>query len=134
MPPIDTLSTESRLSGMTKLQIEDILGIAVFDTNGLPCQYFITEESPSTSWVQIVFQALGLRTLLASSLELEGFQQITICLEETTAILIRRREDYIALQFRGKLSPTSLDKQQLAAFINALDSKKLEQHPHFRLI
>lgn len=137
MAPLDTLLSEPNVTQSTKtaLKIADILGVAVFDVNGLPCQYFVTEENPSTSWVQIVFQALGLRTLLASSLELEGFQQITIHLEETTAILVRRREDYIALQFRGKLTTTNkADNQRLAALINALNPEKLEQHDHFKSI
>ena len=92
----------------------------------------MTPENPGTGWVQIVFQALGLRSLLSSSLELEGFQNITICSEETTAIVVRRRQDYIALRFKGKLvmhNPN--DSERLMALINALDLEKLRQHPHF---
>lgn len=115
------------------LKITDILGIAIFDVSGLPREYFITEAEPSTSWVQIVFQALGLRILLASSLELEGFQQITIYLEETTAIVVRRREDYIALRFKGNIVlRNQADSQRLTALINALNPEKLKQHPHFK--
>ena len=116
----------------TSLKIADILGVAIFDVNGLPREYFVTAEEPSTSWVQIVFQALGLRSLLSSSLELEGFYQITIGLKDTTAIVVRRRQDYIALQFKGQLTlhnPT--DSERLAHLINALDPEKLRQHPHF---
>lgn len=118
----------------TSIKITDILGIAIFDINGLPREYFVTEENPSTGWVQIVFQALGLRSLLASSLELEGFYEITIRLAETTAIVVRRRQDYIALQFKGHLAlqnPT--DRDRLTHLINALDADKLRQHPHFKV-
>jgi hypothetical protein len=117
----------------TSLKITDILGVALFDINGLPREYFVTDENPSTGWVQIVFQALGLRSLLSSSLELEGFHQITICLQETTAIVVRRRQDYIALQFKGKLAlQNPADSERLTALINALDPDKLRQHPHFK--
>lgn len=120
--------------GKKTLTITDILGVAIFDINGLPREYFITEENPSTSWVQIVFQALGLRALLASSLGLEGFQQITIHLKETTAIVVRRRQDYLALQFKGKLPLDSKDdNQRLTTIVNAFDAEKLKQHPHFKV-
>ena len=126
--------TELTQPAKTTLKITDILGVAIFDINGLPREYFITEENPTTSWVQIVFQALGLRALLASSLELEGFQQITIRLEETTAIVVRRRQDYIALQFKGKLFiKNKADSERLTTLITALDSEKLKQHPHFKM-
>jgi len=117
----------------TSLKITDILGVAIFDLTGLPREYFVTEENPTTGWVQIVFQALGLRSLLSSSLELEGFHQITINLEETTAIVVRRRQDYIALQIKGRLvfsNPT--DSERLLALIGALKPEKLRQHPHFK--
>lgn len=136
MATLTALSLDTNVSqpARTALRVADILGVAIFDINGLPREYLITEENSSTNWVQIVFQALGLRTLLASSLELEGFQQITIRLEETTAIVVRRRQDYIALQFRGKLTFISkADNLRLTSLISALDLEKLRQHPHFKL-
>lgn len=133
---ITVFPSESDLNSpaKTSLKITDILGIAIFDINGLPREYFVTEENPGTGWVQIVFQALGLRSLLSSSLELEGFHQITIALEETTAIVVRRRQDYIALQFKGKVPlHNPADSDRLTALINALDPDKLRQHPHFKM-
>ncbi|MGF1458734.1 MAG: hypothetical protein ACFBSG_06880 [Leptolyngbyaceae cyanobacterium] len=118
----------------TSLKITDILGVAIFDINGLPKEYFITEENPTTIWVQMVFQALGLRSLLASSLELESFLQITIQSDNETAIVVRRRQDYIALQFKGKIAlHSSADSERLLALINALNPDKLRDHPHFKL-
>lgn len=114
------------------LKVTDILGVAIFDQSGLPREYFVTKAEPDTVWVQIVFQALGLRSLLASSLQLEGFQQITIRLENATTIVVRRRQDYMALQFKGKLNFTSQqDWERLTALINGLDPVKLKEHPHF---
>jgi hypothetical protein len=123
------------LNGSTKtaLKISDILGVALFDLSGLPREYFVTEENPSTQWVQIVFQALGLRSLLATSLELEGFHQFIVRQANTTAILIRRRQDYIALQFKGRLVLSNpADTEHLTTLLNALNPEKLRQHPHFK--
>ena len=118
----------------TTLKITDVLGVAIFDVNGLPREYFITEENPSTGWVQIVFQALGLRSLLASSLELEGFQRIAIRLEETTIMVVRRRHDYIALQIKGMLVlDQKADSDRFMGMINALDPAKLKEHDHFKV-
>lgn len=118
----------------TSLEITDILGVALFDLSGLPRDYFVTEENSTTHWVQIVFQALGLRSLLSSSLELEDFHQVTIKLEATTAIVVRRQQDYIALQFKGQMmTRNQMDEKQFIAFIEALDLDQLRQHPHFRV-
>lgn len=131
--PLSIVKPSLNSPAKTSIKITDILGIAIFDLNGLPREYFVTEENPTTGWVQIVFQALGLRSLLTSSLELEGFHQITINLEATTAMVVRRRQDYIALQFKGRLvlhNPT--DEERLLTLIGALNPAKLRQHPHFK--
>lgn len=109
--------------------------MAIFDLNCLPQAYFVTEANPSTNWVQIAFQSLGLRSLLSSSLELDGFQQITIYSKATVAIVVPRRQDYLALQFRAQAAIVrAAHSQQLLALINALNVNKLQQHPHFTLI
>ncbi|WP_039729193.1 hypothetical protein [Leptolyngbya iicbica] len=129
-----TVPTDLTSPVKTSLKITDILGIALFDLSGLPREYFVTEENPTTGWVQIVFQALGLRSLLTSSLELEGFHQITINLEATTAMVVRRKKDYIALQFKGKLAlQNPADEERLLNLIAALNPDKLRQHPHFQV-
>jgi hypothetical protein len=51
----------------------------------------------------------------------------------TTAMVVRRRQDYITLQFKGRLPITNAqDGDRLTAMINALDPDKLRQHPYFR--
>ncbi|NER82427.1 MAG: hypothetical protein F6K42_23260 [Leptolyngbya sp. SIO1D8] len=125
--------TDSSQQDNSNLKVTDILGVAIFDINGLPREYFVTEGDPSTSWVQIVFQALGLRSLLTSSLKLEGFHQISICLKDTTIVVVRRRYDYIALQFKGVLALTDEAKNNdFKALVNTLDVAKLQEHPHFK--
>ena len=63
---------------------------------------------------------------------LGDFQQITIQLKDTTAMVVRRKQDYIALQFREKLTLHSqADEELLLQFIEALNPEQLRQHPHF---
>lgn len=134
-PTASSLETDLTQPAKTALKITDILGVAIFDVNGLPREYFVTDENPSTHWVQIVFQALGLQSLLASSLELEGFQQITTHLEESTIVVVRRRHDYIALLFEGNvLLKNKADNDRFTNLISALDLAKLKDHPHFKTI
>lgn len=109
-----------------------LLGVALFDPNGLPREYFVTANHRNTSWVQIVFQALGLRSLLTSSLQLEGFQQIAINLKGSTAIVLRRRNDYVALLVNAAIAPTCQTQSEvLEQWVNSLDANFFGQHPHF---
>lgn len=109
-----------------------LLGLALFDINGLPLKYFVTDANPGTDWVQIVFQALGLRSLLVSSLELEGFQQIVINLQQKSAIVVRRRHDYVALLIGEPLTDGDDEAiNRISRWIGQLDVTTLNQHPHF---
>jgi hypothetical protein len=74
-----------------------VTGIAIFDLNGLPKEYHTTSESINMSWVQAIFQALGLRSLLMSSMQLEGFQHATIYGSEYCAVVVKQRTHYVAM-------------------------------------
>jgi hypothetical protein len=74
-----------------------VLGAAIFDLNGLPREYFATSENGNMSWVQTIFQALGLRSLLMSSLQLEGFHHATIYGTEYCAVIVKQKAHYTAL-------------------------------------
>ncbi len=74
-----------------------IVGAAIFDLNGLPKEYFTTSESSNMSWVQTIFQALGLRSLLISSLQLEGFHHATIYGAEHCAVVVKQKNQYTAM-------------------------------------
>lgn len=131
---VSCIKPELNSPAETSLEIVDILGIALFDLSGLPRDYFLTEENLAADWVQIAFQALGLRSLLSSSLDLDDFHQVTIKLEDTTIIVVRRPQDYIALQFKSQLlSHHQMNEEQVIAFIEALELDQLRQHPHFRV-
>ncbi len=77
-----------------------VMGAAIFDLNGLPKDYFITEESNKINWVQTIFQALGLRSLLMSSLQLEGFHHAVINGDGYSAIVVKQPNCYTALLIR----------------------------------
>lgn len=74
-----------------------IVGAAIFDLSGLPKEYFTTSESSDVSWVQTIFQALGLQSLLMSSLRLEGFRHAVIHGQDYLAVVVRQRVRYMAL-------------------------------------
>lgn len=109
-----------------------IVGVAVFDRGGLPREYFVTAENDSTSWVQIVFQALGLKSLLMASLKLESFQQIAISLHHQSAFVIRTKTDYIALLLDGTHYFSSVEAaERFNQWVRQFEQQQLRQHPRF---
>lgn len=74
-----------------------VIGAAIFDLRGLPKEYFTSPESPDLSWVQTIFQALGLQALLGSSLRLDGLRYVVVHHLEFKAIVVRQDTCYIAL-------------------------------------
>lgn len=88
---------------------DDIVGAAIFDLNGLPKEYFTTPDNGNMSWVQTIFQALGLRSLLTSSLQLEGFRHATIYGTEYSAIVVKQKAHYTALLVKPQTQIISKD-------------------------
>jgi len=80
--------------------MNDVLGVAIFDLNGLPKDYYMTNESNTVNWVQAIFQALGLRSLLMSSLQLEGFHHAVINGSDYTTVIVKQPAHYIAVLIR----------------------------------
>jgi hypothetical protein len=124
---MQSLSPQSSLESYT----ENIVGAAIFDWNGLPKEYFTTEENGDISWVQTVFQVLGLRSLLMSSLRLEGFHHATVCSEGYSAVIIKQRDNYVALLVDttglSELSPAFLQWAQ------SFDYNRLNTDPRFHM-
>jgi hypothetical protein len=134
MPALTVPAPDSDLapSFNADVVVENLLGVALFDVNGLPREYFVTESNRSTGWVQIVFQALGLRSLLASSLKLEGFQQIAVNLTGSTAIVVRRRHDYVALLLKSPAARAVQDQSDsLNQWVSTLEQNFFHKHPAF---
>jgi hypothetical protein len=109
-----------------------ILGVAVFDLSGLPREYFVTRENDNTNWVQLVFQALGLKSLLMSSLKVEGFLHISIDYGERTAIVVRTKEDYVALLIKEPLKFESIQQSdRFSQWVRHFETHVLRQHERF---
>jgi hypothetical protein len=41
--------------------VDFVIGAATFDLSGLPKEYFVTVEGNDISWIQTIFQGLGLQ-------------------------------------------------------------------------
>jgi hypothetical protein len=126
---LDTGLTPQTPKTSSMLNLDAILGAAVFDLNGLPKEYFITDESSDTSWVQTIFQVLGLRSLLISSLQLEGFCHATIRGTEQWAIVVKQRSYYLALLIKPQEENNS---QDLIRFAQTLQPSDLRTIPGFQ--
>ncbi|MBW4658314.1 MAG: hypothetical protein KME15_06545 [Drouetiella hepatica Uher 2000/2452] len=74
-----------------------IIGAAIFDISGLPKEYLTSTESSDVSWVQTIFQALGLQSLLTSSIKLEGFRHVIVHAKDYRAIVVKQKVCYTAL-------------------------------------
>ena len=109
---------------------DSIVGAAIFDLNGLPKEYFTTSENTNMSWVQTIFQALGLRSLLMSSLQLEGFHHATILGTEYSAVVVKQKACYIAMLVQQH------DEVITDSFIHWVQNfqlNELKQNPRFQI-
>ena len=109
--------------------IQSILGAAIFDFNGLPKDYFTSAEYQDISWVQTVFQALGLRSLLVSSLQLETFNYAIVHGADHCAIITKQNHGYVATL----VSQSVLDKQAtvIIQWMQNLHPGTFTSTPHF---
>lgn len=102
LPP---LSSSEKLDPGTSDQAsyaEQVMGAAVFDLSGLPAAYFIFTGSSDISWVQTVFQVLGLQSLLLSSFKLDDFQHIIIRGQAACVIIVKQSDRYMALLLQSQ--------------------------------
>lgn len=110
---------------------DSIIGAAIFDLSGLPKDYLISAESSDISWVQTIFQALGLQSLLTSSLKLEGFRYVIVHGQDYRAIVVRQRTCYVALLVQPGSSALSPDFIQWA---QEFEPTSLKSDPRFSLV
>lgn len=99
-PPAGPSSVLPDSESQVDVYANSIVGAAIFDLNGLPKEYFMTGESNNMGWVQTIFQALGLRSLLISSLQLEGFHHAVIHGAGCCAVVVKQPARYLALLVR----------------------------------
>jgi hypothetical protein len=111
---------------------DSIIGAAVFDLSGLPKEYFSTAESSDVGWVQTIFQALGLQSLLISSLQLEGFRHAIVHGSDYRAIVVRQRNRYTALLVRQ--ADHAIVSSDFIQWSLEFEPKTLRTHPRFSAI
>ncbi|NJO78757.1 MAG: hypothetical protein HC827_09630 [Cyanobacteria bacterium RM1_2_2] len=105
-----------------------VLGAAIFDLSGLPKDYYISAESADISWVQTIFQALGLQGLLTTSFQIDGFRHAVIHGAQCHAVIVRRTNCFVAILMRQSDAITSED---LADWANNFDLVTLASDPRF---
>lgn len=108
----------------------NIVGAAIFDLNGLPKEYFTSGESSNMSWVQTIFQALGLRSLLMSSLQLEGFHHAVIQGPDCCAVVVKQPARYMALLLQQTEPGVMTDA--FVQWVQRFEPSVLKTHPRFR--
>jgi hypothetical protein len=123
--------TSSPLSSQDAI-LKSILGVAIFDLSSLPKEYYVTADHDNTHWVQLVFQALGLKSLLMSSLKLEGFLHISIGFTQQTAIVVRTKDDYIALLLKEPIHFKDVEQaDKFSQWVRHFENHILRQHNRF---
>ncbi len=132
MPSLADLRRQTLVSSadLSLIYSDYIVGAAIFDLNGLPKEYFTTPESDSMIWVQTIFQALGLRSLLMSSLQLEGFRHATILGVEYSAIVVKQRTHYIALL----IQPQAAIDAAFIAWAQTFEPDDLKHNSRFKIV
>lgn len=126
-------STEKSSSLVSqKAILSSILGVAIFDLSSFPREYYVTADNNNTNWVQLVFQVLGLKSLLMSSLKLEGFSHISIGFSQQTAIVVRTKDDYIALLMRESILFKDVEQaDKFSQWVRHFEQKLLRQNSRF---
>lgn len=129
---MQTMTFPKNSASYTSLSYDSwIVGAVLFDWNGLPQEYFVDSQRTTIPWEQAVFQVLGLRWLLMSSLRLEGFSYAKVACQGYVAFIIRKRENYVALLLdRDSQSCTDLAFME---WLYRFDVTDLRNHPRFGL-
>lgn len=125
---LETLSAVTKDSSVS--YSDSVIGAAIFDLSGLPKEYFTTIESNDVSWVQTIFQALGLQSLLISSLRLEGFRHAIVHGSEYRAIVVRQKSRYTALLIRQGTIITD----SFIYWSQDFEPSSLRAHPRFNAV
>jgi hypothetical protein len=108
------------------------LGAATFDLSGLPKEYYtLVDGSKSIIWVQPIFQALGLKSLLAASLPVENFTHAVIYGKDYTAVVIKQQGNYLALLIDPKIETVD---EMFLNWAHSFNAISLKNNPKFQVV
>lgn len=125
-PPISPSDKDSSVS-----YSNSVIGAAIFDLSGLPKEYFTTKDCVDMSWVQTIFQALGLQSLLISSLRLEGFRHVVVHSKQYQAIVVRQKSRYTAILIHQNSEPVS---EAFIHWAHEFEPSLLKSDPRFSTV
>ncbi|MEO1591828.1 MAG: hypothetical protein AAFU71_11120 [Cyanobacteria bacterium J06632_22] len=131
--PSGTRSSGAARAGAYDYDVNVIMGIAVFNLDGLPQEYFITPDNRDTAWVQMVFQSLGLQALTAEALGAQSLKYTIVQTRDGDAVIIRTVERFLALfvkRSRPQMIPSV--EPEWIDWVCQFEAKALRSHPHFR--
>lgn len=128
-------SNPQSLKSLDLPNIEQILGVAVFDSMGLPRDYFITSHHKDTQWVQLVFQSLGLQQLMASTMKLPPLGHAMVRTKVGNIVVVRCDQGYIALLIKRSLPQ---ERPQIDSnwvnWVCDFEAHVLRSHTNFRSV
>ena len=108
------------------------LGAATFDLSGLPKEYYtLVDGSKSITWVQPIFQALGLKSLLAASLPVENFTHAVIYGKEYTAVVLKQQGNYLAILIDSQIQVVD---ERFLNWAYSFNASALKNNPKFQVV
>ena len=108
------------------------LGAATFDLSGLPKEYYtLVDGTKSIIWVQPIFQALGLKSLLVASLPVENFTYAVIHGNEYTAVVVKQQGNYLAILIDPEIETAD---DLFLNWAKCFDATALKNNPKFQVI
>jgi hypothetical protein len=125
----NSATSYSQMSFVPTSYIDRVLGAIIFDLNGLPKEYFTSSEKLDAKWAQTIFQALGLRSLLMASLQLEGFHHFTVQGNESCAVVVKQKSHYTALMLKQSEEEISA---HLVEWVQNFQTSILHEDPRFQ--
>jgi hypothetical protein len=115
--------------------VDTILGVALFDNDGLPQEYFITSTHRDTTWIQIVFQSLGLQSLLTASFRFAPLQHAVARTQAGDAVVIHHSQGFLSLLVqRTQVGIPVQVNEPWIEWALTFAAEQLRTHPRFKAL
>ena len=114
---------------------QQILGVAIFDAQGLPREYFLTAQHSETDWLQVTLQSLGLQQLFKFEMELPSLNHAIIRTNAGNIAIVPSTEGFIAILLKRAVpqdSPT-IDQAWIEWACNFVETV-VRTDPNFRAV